>query len=356
MVGLLKRWYEYYTERPEIMVLLFMLILGFVVVSTMGAVLAPVLASLVIAYIMLWAVSHLEQYGCCRQRAILGVYLGFLGLFLVLMLVCAPMLWQQLANMLEDLPTMVLRVKEVLYLLPERFPDFVSKNYIDHLSRDLLLGARSMMKDVLAASLVRIPILIMIVVYLVLVPVLVFFMVKDRDLLVRWFQKWLPQDRVLLVRVWHEVNQQLGNYIRGKVAQVFITGGISYVIFVLLQLKYAALLGFLVGLSVIVPYVGAALVTFPVLWVGLFQWGLGPQFYYLMAAYALIQAFDGNILVPLLFSEAVNLHPIAIIVSVLVFGGIWGFWGVFFAIPLATLANSVLNALDYPYEEACIHE
>ena len=63
-----------------------------------------------------------------------------------------------------------------------------------------------------------------------------------------------------------------------------------------------------------------------------------------MIAYLVIQALDGNVLVPLLFSEVVDLHPIAIIVAVLVFGGIWGFWGVFFAIPLATVVQSVLKA------------
>jgi putative permease len=61
-------------------------------------------------------------------------------------------------------------------------------------------------------------------------------------------------------------------------------------------------------------------------------------------AYGIVQALDGNVLVPLLFSEAVNLHPVAIIVAVLVFGGLWGLWGVFFAIPLATLVKAVLNA------------
>jgi putative permease len=57
-----------------------------------------------------------------------------------------------------------------------------------------------------------------------------------------------------------------------------------------------------------------------------------------------LQALDGYLLVPLLFSEVVNLHPVAIIIAILVFGGLWGFWGVFFAIPLATLVNAVLHA------------
>ena len=65
---------------------------------------------------------------------------------------------------------------------------------------------------------------------------------------------------------------------------------------------------------------------------------------YVISAYTVIQFLDGNVLVPVLFSEVVNLHPLAIIVAVLFFGGLWGMWGVFFAIPLATLIQAVINA------------
>jgi putative permease len=74
------------------------------------------------------------------------------------------------------------------------------------------------------------------------------------------------------------------------------------------------------------------------------QFGWSWDFGWVMLAYGVIQALDGNVLVPVLFSEAVDLHPVAIIVAVLAFGGIWGFWGVFFAIPLASLIKAVLTA------------
>ena len=64
-----------------------------------------------------------------------------------------------------------------------------------------------------------------------------------------------------------------------------------------------------------------------------------------MIAYGIIQIFDGNLLAPLLLSRVVNLHPVAIIIAILVFGGLWGIWGVFFAIPLATLVQAVLKAV-----------
>jgi putative permease len=154
----------------------------------------------------------------------------------------------------------------------------------------------------------------------------------------------MPKDRKLASEVWIEVNAQLANYVRGKFWEILVVGVVTYVVFETMGLQYAMLLAALVGLSVIVPYIGAAVVTFPVAIIAFFQWGATSDFVYIMIAYGIIQALDGNVLVPLLFSEAVNLHPIAIIVAVLFFGGLWGFWGVFFAIPLATLVKAVLNA------------
>lgn len=118
--------------------------------------------------------------------------------------------------------------------------------------------------------------------------------------------------------------------------------------FVFLDVNFATLLAVLVGLSVIIPYVGATVVTIPVMVLGYAQFGWTSDYAWMMAAYFIIQIIDGNVLVPLLFSEVVNLHPVAIIVAILIFGGIWGFWGVFFAIPLATLVQSVLKAWPRP--------
>lgn len=148
----------------------------------------------------------------------------------------------------------------------------------------------------------------------------------------------------MLSRIWSEMNLQFANYVRGKVIEIILVGGVSYAAFAFLGLNYAALLALLVGLSVIIPYIGATLVTIPVVAVAFFQWGIGPSFYWVLGAYGVIQLLDGNVLVPLLFSEAVNLHPVAIIVAVLFFGGIWGVWGVFFAIPLATLVSAIVSA------------
>jgi putative permease len=182
-------------------------------------------------------------------------------------------------------------------------------------------------------------------IYLFLVPMMVFFFLKDKELFLSWFVQFLPDERHLTVRVWEEIDEQIGNYVHGKFAEVFILWFVSFATYAALDLNYAMLLAVLMGLQVIIPYIGATLVTFPVLGVAYFQWGLrGDDFMYVLIAYSIIQALDGVILVPLLFSEAVNLHAVAIIVAILFFGGLWGFWGVFLAIPLATVVKAVLNS------------
>jgi len=214
-------------------------------------------------------------------------------------------------------------------------------NVIIHATREQLgkLGPRFF-----SVSLSSIPVLFALIIYLILVPLLVFFFLKDKSVIVNWFSARLPKDRGLATRVWVEMDQQIGNYVRGKFTEIFIVGGATYIVFVVMGLNYAMLLGVLVGISVIIPYIGAAAVTIPVAMIAFFQWGWSADFAYLLLAYGIVQALDGNILVPLLFSEVVNLHPVAIIVAVLVFGGMWGLWGVFFAIPLATLVKAVLTA------------
>jgi putative permease len=181
-------------------------------------------------------------------------------------------------------------------------------------------------------------------VYLIVIPLLVFFLLKDKDVIMDWFRRFLPKEHGLASAVWKDVDIKMGNYIRGKLLEILIVGIAAYIPLALLGLNYAATLSLFIGLSVIIPYVGAILVTIPVAMIAWFQWGPSDSFLYVMIAYLIVQALDANVLVPLLFSEVVNMHPVAIIVSVLVFGGLWGVWGVFFAIPLATLVQSVINA------------
>jgi putative permease len=266
-----------------------------------------------------------------------------------------PLLSVQVTGFIKELPQVLSVTRETLMQLPEHY-GYISEKQVQDMADTMDREIASSGQQILTVSLASIPGLITLLVYLILVPLLVFFFLKDKALILSWFSSFLPQDRSLASRVWHDMDLQLGNYVRGKFWEILIVGSVTYVAFAILDLKYAILLAALVGVSVLVPYIGAAVVTVPVAIVAYFQFGWGTDFAIVLIVYGIIQALDGNVLVPLLFSEVVNLHPIAIIVSVLVFGGLWGFWGVFFAIPLATLVNAVLHAWPRAPEPAAADE
>ncbi|WP_415770832.1 AI-2E family transporter [Pseudomonas sp. LB3P38] len=352
MFKVLRDWIQRYFSDEEAVVLAVLLFLAFTAVLTLGGMLAPVLAGMVLAYLMQGLVVTLERLRMPGGVAVGLVFALFMGLLLVFIVVVVPLLWHQLITLFNELPGMLAKWQSLLLLLPERYPHLVSDEQVLQAIEVARGEIGKFGQWALTFSLSSLPLLVNIMIYLVLVPILVFFFLKDREMIGHWVRGYLPRERALITRVAHEMNRQIANYIRGKVIEIFICGGVTYIGFVVLGLNYAALLALLVGVSVVVPYVGAVVVTVPVMLIALFQWGWSDQFIYLMAVYGIIQTLDGNVLVPLLFSEAVNLHPVAIICAVLLFGGLWGFWGVFFAIPLATLFKAVLDA--WPRKEPVV--
>ena len=344
MKEVLTRWYQRYLSEEEAVILLVMLTMAFAVMLFFGDILAPVLVAIVLAYLMQGVANVLRQRGLPGELSVAVSTLLFLGGFFAVLFGLAPLVWRQLVALVREAPAMIEAGRKVLVTLPEEYPVFFTQQQVNELTAVIQAEMASMGQLLVTKGLSSIPSVLAAIVYLILIPLMVFFFLKDREQLTGWFTGFLPAHRPLLERIWAELNLQFANYARGKGIEVLIIGGASYLVFAVFSLNYAALLGLLVGFSVIVPYIGAALVTIPVVVVAYFQFGVTPDFYWVVGAYLLIQVLDGNVLVPLLFSEAVNLHPVAIVIAVLFFGGLWGLWGVFFAIPLATLVNAILSA------------
>ncbi|MCB1830622.1 MAG: AI-2E family transporter [Gammaproteobacteria bacterium] len=350
----LTQWFKRYFSDPEVIFLTIFLLIFFAVVLTMGDMLAPVLASLVIAYLLEGLVGMIERKRVPRLVAVLVVYIGFLLFVTLLLFVVMPQLSRQLTELLQQIPSMITEGQKLLMQLPQHYPEFISQDEVQKIIGVMRQEIAEFGQTVVSVSFSSVVGVIMVLVYLILMPLLVFFFLKDKSLILGYLLGFFPRDRRLANTVWRDMDRQIANYVRGKFWEIVIVWGVTSFTLSLMGLQYAVLLGVLVGLSVIIPYIGAAVVTFPVIVIAWFQWGWGPDFIWLTVAYFVIQILDGNVLVPLLFSEAVNLHPVAIIVAILVFGGLWGLWGVFFAIPLATLVQAIISA--WPTVEALENE
>ena len=349
MFKLIRTWIDRYFSDPQVIILGLLLLAGFLFLFMFGSMLAPVLAAVVIAFLLEGMVGWLQRLKVPRKVAVLLVFTMFMACLLILMIWLLPLLSRQIGQFLHDLPAMIARGQKQMMRLPELYPELISQSQLQQFINALSAELTRLAQRVLSLSMSSVRGLITIIVYLILVPLLVFFFLKDKEMIIGWVKRFLPENRGLAIEVWKEVNEQMANYVRGKVWEILIVWGVTWITFQLLGLKFSVLLSLFVGLSVLVPYIGATVMFLPVGLMAFFQWGIGSDFVYIMVAYSIIQALDGNLLVPLLLSGVVNLHPVAIIVAVLLFGGHWGIWGLFFAIPLATLFHAVVKALINSY-------
>ena len=304
MLEMLMQWYRRRFSDPEAIALLVILVAGFGIIFFFSGLLAPLLVAIVLAYLLEWPTVRLQSIGCSRRWATLIVLVVFVGILLLMAFVVLPIAWQQGIYLIRDMPGMLNKLSDFAATLPRRYPALMDAGIIDAMAENMRSRMLTMGDSVVKISLASLVGLLTIAVYLVLVPLMVFFLLKDKEQMLNAVRRVLPRNRGLAGQVWKEMNQQITNYIRGKVLEM----------------------------------------TIPVVGVALFQFGAGTEFWSCFAVYLIIQALDGNLLVPVLFSEAVNLHPLVIILSVVIFGGLWGFWGVFFAIPLATLIKAVIHA------------
>ena len=345
MIEMFKSWYNRRFTDPQAMGLAAILLFGFVSIYFFSDLIAPLLVAIVLAYLLEWPVRLLnEKLKCPRLVATMLVLGSFISLVFVVVLVLIPNLWAQLANLLSDLPHMFNRFNEWLLSLPERYPELIDAQTVESIFGTVKEKILSLGESALKLSLASIMNLVTLGIYAFLVPLMVFFLLKDKRQLIDGVSRFLPRNRTLASKVWVEMQQQIANYIRGKLVEILVVTAVTYAIFLTFGLNYPLLLAVAVGFSVLVPYIGAVLITIPVVLVAIFQFGDTHTFWYILIAFVVSQLLDGNLLVPFLFSEVVNLHPLIIIIAVLIFGGLWGFWGVFCAIPLATLVKAVVNA------------
>ena len=300
--------------------------------------------SIIFAYLLVGMQKRLENLGLGSNISFVITYGFFLLLGIALILWLAPLVYQQTQSLIQEIPKWVNSSMVFIQNIPQKYPDLVSSDQIIAFLQSLSGQITDISQNFLQASIAGIQNTATVAINLVLFPILVFFFLFDRAEMISGFLKILPKEREMLKSVWIEMDEQLSNYTRGKAIEILIVGCASAIIFMFFGLQYIALLSVLVGISVLIPYIGAIAATIPVAAVGLLQFGLTFDFWLLIGAYVLLQMLDGNLLAPLLFSDAVKLHPVIIMLAVFVFGGLFGFWGIFFAIPIATLIKAIWNS------------
>ena len=345
MSDFFNKFFERFFSNEESVYFAILLVSSFVFILLFGNVLLPVFISLVIAFLLNGLMVTLISFNFSRRISISITLLIFFSFYMSLF-TALPSLGAQINNLLQNLPTIVASFQETL----SNMNNF-SEADVELIFSNLSSQISNLLSSALGQLAGTVSLMFNAILYAIMIPLMVFFFLKDKEELLPLASVVLPKDNDFMRTVFTEMNGQLYNYVTGKFIEMLIVATASYIVFASLGLPYAVLIAILVGLSVIIPIFGAILVTIPVVLIGLYEWGLTENFYWLLGLYLVIQMLDGNVLVPLLFSNRNNLHPVVIIIAVLFFGGIWGFWGLFFAIPLATFIKAIINSWPEPLKD-----
>ena len=344
MFKFFKNWYDSHLTDPNQASLAFIILFISIILYILLATVVPILVAIVLAYMLEGLVHRIQEKSQLNRNIIvLLVYFFFLTLSTVLLFMLLPIMLEQLTLFIKSLPSMLEKGKDLVSAAFTKNLNIVTETQLSNIFSTMNNEISSVGKSLLTYSLASAGSIFETIIYMLIIPILIFFLLYDKNKIYGWFKKFFPEKLDLSKKAYAELDLKIGNYIRCKFIEIIIVWIVSFILFAILGLKYSLLLSFLCGISVIIPYVGAVAVTIPIIFVSYFQWGTSPDFWYVLIVHALIQIVDGNVFVPILFSDAVNIHPVAIIIAILFFGTIWGIWGVFFAIPLAVLFNTLIN-------------
>ncbi len=351
MYDYLKSFFKNYFYEEEQFAALFILIIFAVLLYFIGSTITPVFVSILVAYLLNGVMNFFEEKNYTKKVSFYFTFTIFLAFYLFVLL-SLPYVTGQIASLINELPAIVAFVENLFNDLIIRYPNFFTTEQVEEIFASSASLIPSIAEQVLIQLNTSFSAIMNALIFLILTPILVFFFLKDKSEMLSYLTYFLPKKRSLLSKIWSDLNIQLFGYVRGKALEMLIVASITSLAFLLLEVNYSVILGILVGMSVLIPLFGAILVTIPVVAIGLFQWGLDTSFFIFLFVYFMIQILDGNVLFPLLMGNEVNLHPVLIILSILVFGGIWGFWGLLLAVPIATLIRAVFKV--WPKKELSV--
>ena len=325
----------------------------------LGPVLTPFLIGAILAYLGAPLVDWAQRRKIPRALSATVVVLLFGLALLALFLVLVPLVQAEVALAAKRLPDLASRAAE--QIVPWLQQQFGITLAFDVESLKTLLGenideARDLSLHLLAGIKTGGLILISILVNLALIPVVMFYLLRDGSMIAERVDSLVPRSWSAKVRlIMQEIDEVLAEFLRGQllvmlVLACFYAAGLS-----LVCLQHAFAIGVLTGLLVFIPYVGFGLGLILGVLAALLQWTGWPAFFAVLAVYAIGQVLENYVLLPFLVGDRIGLHPLAVIFALLAFGQLFGFAGVLLALPVSAALLVGLRHLRTAYLESPVY-
>ena len=319
----------------------------------LSPILAPFLAGAILAYVLNPLVGRLTGRYLPRVVAVVLVLLFALALVAALALVILPLLIKELRMMSEQLPAFLAWVNQHLApWLKERFAiDFqLDIDTVKQLAGGFLANNQDLVTGLLGSLRIGGLALLAFFVNVLLVPVVLFFLLRDWNTLVRHVDAMIPRHLHKRARsIFAEIDAVLAEFLRGQMIVMLVMSVYYAAALWLAGLEFALPIGVITGLLVIIPYVGAFTGILLGIIAAAMQFGTVAGVAWVALAFAIGQALEGMAITPLLVGERIGLHPVAVIFALLAFGQIFGFFGVLLALPASAALLVALRHLKAAY-------
>ena len=307
----------------------------------LGGTLMPFLVGMGIAYFLDPLVDKLEALRLPRAIATAFISIGAVLIIVLALLTLLPELQRQIVNLITALPDYFAIAQT---LLNENLPSLAKESpLLERGIAQITARLESSGDDLIGVILSSAFGIIDILIFMVITPVVAFYMLLDWDNMVAKIDSWLPRDHRADIRgLALEMDRVLAGFVRGQLSVCAILGGFYAVTLALVGLQFGLVVGLVAGLLSFIPYVGATIGGVLAIGLALFQFWGEPQWIIAVAAIFVIgQTAEGNILTPKLVGGSVGLHPVWLMFSLSAFGALAGFTGLLLAVPMAACIGVV---------------
>ncbi|EPJ48238.1 MAG: hypothetical protein OFPI_30040 [Osedax symbiont Rs2] len=335
------------------------------VVSLLLYLLAPILSPFLIAALLAYLADpladRLEQMRLSRTNAVLVVFSLMLVFFFSLLLVLLPKITHQLAVLIRQIPLALnLLEQQVLPFLQQYLGldigsfDFA---FIKALIKDNFKQTSSLVNDILAAVASSGLAIAAWLANLVLIPVVLFYLLRDWDIMIDKIKQLLPRDvEGKITDLARECDEVLGAFIKGQL-MVMVALGVVYSIGLwMVGLDLALILGMLAGAASIVPYMGFVVGIVAAIIAAMVQFSDPSILIWVTLVFMIGQALEGMVLTPLLVGDRIGLHPVAVIFAIMAGGQLFGFFGILIALPLAAVIMVFLRHFHSDYKQSALYD
>jgi predicted PurR-regulated permease PerM len=345
--------------RPQLWAWVAIALAAGFLVWLLSPILAPFLFAAILAYILDPIVERMTLRGAPRTVAVLLVLLIVLGALVGMALVVGPLFYKETRLLLEKLPAVL------DWLDSNAAPWIKAKLDVDlqfdvatlkQLAREAFSGNEDLVKRALRSLGLGGLALFAFVANLLLVPVVLFYLLRDWNRLLESIDQLVPRRAHAKVRTMAgEMDRVLAEWLRGETLVVLIMGTYYVSALWLVGLEFALPIGILTGLAVIIPYVGIVVGVFLATAAALIQFGTLTGLLWVWLAIGVGQGLEGMLLTPLIVGNRIGLHPVAVIFALLAFGQVFGFVGVLLALPASAALLVGLRHLRSAYVRGSLY-